>query len=173
MGRYVDGFVIPVADDKVEEYRDMATEACEVWIRHGALEYFEGVGDDLDPDTGEMTVTTFPELADASPDETVVFAFIVYESREHRDEVNEKVMADPSMNPEDGFGPMPFDVERMATGGFSALVDREETTGAVEGPSDDDRCRSTWSAWRLVGSAHSSIRRSDHGRRRAASDDDR
>lgn len=126
MGRYVDGFVIPVADDKVEEYREMAADACEIWIEHGALEYFEGVGDDLDPDTGEMTVRTFPEMAGAGDDETVVFAFIVYESREHRDEVNEKVMSDPSMNPEDGFGPMPFEMERMAVGGFEALVDSEE-----------------------------------------------
>lgn len=110
----------------MEEYREMADEAGKVWMKHGALEYFECVGDDLDPDMedmGDVTLLTFPDLVKTRPGETVVFAFIVFESREHRDEVNEKVMAEmkESMGEETE---MPFDVERMAYGGFRSIVDR-------------------------------------------------
>lgn len=123
MERYVDGFVLPVSDENVAEYREMAAEAGKMWIDHGALEYFEGVGDDLDPDLGDETVLTFPELAQTEPDETVVFAFIVYRSKEHRDAVNAEVMAEME-GMEDR--PMPFDVERMAYGGFRSLVSYED-----------------------------------------------
>jgi uncharacterized protein YbaA (DUF1428 family) len=92
MERYVDGFVLPVSNDAVEEYRAMAAEGGKLWIEHGALEYFEGVGDDMDPSTGSdvnpdgdgMSTVSFPELAGTADDETVVFSFIVYESRELR-----------------------------------------------------------------------------------------
>lgn len=123
MERYVDGFVLPVSNENVAEYREMAAEAGKTWIDHGALEYFEGVGDDLDPDLGDETVLTFPELAQTEPDETVVFAFIVYRSKEHRDAVNAEVMAEMEGNEE---RPMPFDVERMAYGGFRSLVSYED-----------------------------------------------
>ncbi|KYH24243.1 hypothetical protein HAPAU_37140 [Halalkalicoccus paucihalophilus] len=132
MQPYVDGFVLPIPNDNVDEYREMAAEAGEMWINHGALEYFEGVGDELNPDMGEETVSTFPEMAKAGPDETVVFAFIVYQSEEHRNEVNAAVMAEME-GPEDVS--MPFDMERMAFGGFRSLVSLsgDERTQHVEG----------------------------------------
>ncbi|WP_336025499.1 DUF1428 domain-containing protein [Halobellus salinisoli] len=127
MERYVDGFVLPVPNEKLDAYREMAAEAGNIWIEHGALEYFEGVEDDMDPDTDGMSVRTFPQLAETGEDESVVFAFVVYESREHRDEVNAKVMDDPAMDPNrsDGETEMPFDAERMAYGGFRSLVSYE------------------------------------------------
>lgn len=125
MERCVDGFVLAVPNDKLDAYREMADEAGRFWVEHGALEYFEGVGDDTNPDTGGGSVRTFPELADAGEDETVVFAFVVYESREHRDEVNARVMDDPAMDPERYAEEMPFDSERMAYGGFRSIVSHE------------------------------------------------
>lgn len=122
MERYVDGFVLPVSNDELDAYRDLAAAAGEVWMKHGALAYFEGVGEDVEPDTGGVPVRTFPALAETAADESVVFAFITFESREHRDEVNAKVMDDPAMDPEEFDGEMPFDPERMAYGGFRSLV---------------------------------------------------
>lgn len=119
MGKYIDGFVLPIAKDKVEEYREMATKAGEVFKDLGALEFYECVGDDLEvPD-----MLSFRTTAGASDDETVIFSWIVYESREHRDEVNEKMMNDPrlkdTMDPEKSL----FDFKRMAYGGFKTLVE--------------------------------------------------
>ncbi|WP_129116292.1 DUF1428 domain-containing protein [Halegenticoccus tardaugens] len=125
MERYVDGFVLPVPTEKLDAYREMADEAGELWIEHGALEYFEGVGDDMEPDMDGMQVRTFPQLAETGDDETVVFSFIVFESREHRDEVNAKVMDDSAMDPEQVAEDMPFDPERMAYGGFRSIVSYE------------------------------------------------
>ncbi|MFC7202693.1 DUF1428 domain-containing protein [Haloferax namakaokahaiae] len=125
MERYVDGFVMPISNEKVDAYREMATEAGELWVKHGALQYFEGVGDDMEPDMGEMSMVTFPQLTETGDDETVVFSFIVFESREHRDEVNAKVMEDPAMDPENYEEEMPFDMERMAYGGFKSIVSYE------------------------------------------------
>ena len=124
MERYVDGFVLPVPKANIDAYREMAAEAGSSWIEHGALEYFEGVGEDMNPEMEEMTARTFPELAETADDETVVFAFIVFESREHRDEVNASVMEDMEMDPE-AYDEMPFDPERMAYGGFRSLVSYE------------------------------------------------
>ncbi|WP_227356594.1 DUF1428 domain-containing protein [Haladaptatus salinisoli] len=126
MGRYVDGFVIPIPNDKLEAYREIADEAGELWIKHGALEYFEGVGDDMEPDMGDMQVRTFPQLAEVGDDETVAFSFIVFESHEHRDEVNAKVMEDPAMDSDNFDEEMPFDSERMAYGGFRSIVSQEK-----------------------------------------------
>lgn len=126
MERYIDGFVLPVKHDNLESYRDMASDAGKLWIKHGALEYFECTGDDVDPDMEGVKIQTFPELVDTAPDETVVFSFIVYESREHRDNVNAKVMDDPEMDPENFEGEMPFDMERMAMGGFRSIVAYED-----------------------------------------------
>ncbi|MFC4552794.1 MULTISPECIES: DUF1428 domain-containing protein [Halorussus] len=126
MEQYVDGFVFPVPNENLDAYREMADEAGKLWIEHGALEYFEGVGDDMEPDMGGMPVRTFPELAEAGDDESVVFSFIVFESREHRDEVNAKVMDDPAMDPEQFADDMPFDTERMAYGGFRSIVSYED-----------------------------------------------
>ena len=107
MERYVDGFVIPIPNERVDAYREMAREAGKLWIEYGALEYFEGIGDDMEPDTGGMPMTIFPELSQTEDFEMVVFSFIVFESREHRDEVNGKVMEDSSMDPENFEEEMP------------------------------------------------------------------
>jgi len=123
--KYVDGFVIPVLTSKLPAYRQMARMGARVWKKHGALAYFECVGDDLDPKMYPNFVgVKFPRIAKAGPDETVVISFIVYKSRDHRDRVNAKVMADPVMNdPKYKDKPMPFDVKRMAYGGFKVLVE--------------------------------------------------
>ncbi len=118
MGRYIDGFVIPVPKDRIEDYRRMAEKAALVWKEYGALDYWECVGDDL----GGPGMVSFPQLAQAGPDETVVFAWVVFESREHRDRANEKIMADPRLSGlMDPDRPI-FDSRRMAYGGFRELV---------------------------------------------------
>jgi uncharacterized protein YbaA (DUF1428 family) len=118
MSHYVDGFVIPLPADKLEEYTRIAEQACCIWMEHGALEYRECIGEDL---TAKEMVP-FPELAGAKEGETVAFSWIVYRSREHRDEVNAKVMADPRIREMMGDS-MPFDCKRMAYGGFKTIVE--------------------------------------------------
>ena len=123
---YVDGFVIVIPTKNVPEYKKMAEEGCKTWMKYGALDYKECIGDDLTPNMGpEMQdPLTFPKLTNASPDETVVFSYIVFKSRAHRDEVNAKVMADPAMSPEAMKDkPMPFDMKRLSYGGFEAIVE--------------------------------------------------
>ena len=114
---YVDGFVVPVPRARLGEYRELAAKAAEVWREYGALEYRECVADDVKP--GE--VTSFPDSVKLEPDETVVFAWIVYESRAQRDQINAKVMNDPRLA---GIDPtkLPFDDKRMIFGGFESLV---------------------------------------------------
>jgi uncharacterized protein YbaA (DUF1428 family) len=119
MSHYIDGFVLPLPKDKIDQYRAIAEKACKVWIEHGALEYRECVGDDL----AITDMLSFTKIADAQPEETVVFAWIMYQSREHRDEVNAKVMADPRMNEMCGDGVVPFDCKRMAYSGFKTIVE--------------------------------------------------
>jgi uncharacterized protein YbaA (DUF1428 family) len=116
---YVDGFVLPVPKKNLEAYRQLASKAGDVWREHGALEYREWIAEDVKP--GE--VTSFPQSVQLKPDETVVFAWIVYESRAHRDQVNEKAMSDPRLNAMDPSS-MPFDAKRMIFGGFETLVER-------------------------------------------------
>ena len=118
MPRYVDGFVIPMPKKNLDEYRRMARKAGKIWKELGALEYRECAGEDLDIKMG----VPFPKLAGTGRGETVVFSWIVYKSRAHRDRVNAKVMADPRIVKMVG-KPMPFDVKRMAYGGFQVLVD--------------------------------------------------
>ncbi|MES2661128.1 MAG: DUF1428 domain-containing protein [Verrucomicrobiota bacterium] len=118
MSTYVDGFVIPIPKDKIEEYRKVAEQAGAVWREHGALDYYECIGDDME--TNDMV--SFPQLANAGPDETVAFSWIVYKSREHRDEVNAKVMADPRLSEMMSEPNQIFDCKRMAYGGFNVLV---------------------------------------------------
>jgi uncharacterized protein YbaA (DUF1428 family) len=117
--KYIDGFVLAVPKKKIEAYTRLAKEACKVWLDHGALDYRECVGEDFQVKCG----LPFPKLARAKKDETVVFAYIVYKSRAHRDKVNARVMKDPRLakmcDPKD----MPFDPERMSYGGFTVLVD--------------------------------------------------
>lgn len=118
---YVDGFVLVVHKDKVDEYRKMAELGGRLWIEHGALDFKECMADDVQ--TSGLK-TTFPGLMAAGPDETVFFSFITHESRAARDATNAKVMADPRLcMPEGG---MPFDIERMAWGGFTPLVDMQQ-----------------------------------------------
>jgi uncharacterized protein YbaA (DUF1428 family) len=117
--RYVDGFVIPVPKKNLKAYVKMAQEAGKVWKEHGAVEYFECAGDDLDSKFG----LPFPKLAKLKRGETVVFSFIVYKSRKHRDSVNAKVMKDERMNEMLKNKKMPFDDKRMTYGGFEVLVD--------------------------------------------------
>ena len=115
---YIDGFVVPVPIANLTAYRRMANTAGKVWREHGALEYVECVADDVKP--GKYT--SFPQSVKLKRGETVVFAWIVYKSRKHRDSVNAKVMKDPRlaamMNPR----ALPFDGKRMFWGGFKSMV---------------------------------------------------
>ncbi len=121
MARYVDGGVLPVPKKNVEAYRQMAQKVGKVWRKYGALEYLECVGDDLNP---KWAGIRFPRTVRAKPNETVIFSFIVFKSRAHRDRVHAKVMKDPFMNdPAHKDQPMPFDMKRMVYGGFKVLVD--------------------------------------------------
>ena len=117
MEKYVDGFVLPVPKENLEKYREMARKAGEIWKEHGALEFYECVGDDLE--IPEML--SFRTVAGAKEDETVMFSWIMYESREQRDKVNELVMNDPRLK-EDMDCNNVFDFKRMAYGGFKPLV---------------------------------------------------
>ena len=116
--RYVDGFVLPVPKRKLRAYRRMAQKAGKIWREHGALEFRECVADDVKP--GKWT--SFPQSVKLKAGETVVFAYIVFKSRAHRDRVNAKVMKDPRladmMDPKN----MPFDGKRMFWGGFKTIV---------------------------------------------------
>jgi uncharacterized protein YbaA (DUF1428 family) len=117
--KYVDGFVLPVPKKNLKTYISMARKAGKIWREHGALDYKECVGDDLNVKMG----VPFPRQMKVKPGETVVFSFVVYKSRVHRDRVNAKVMKDPRIanmcDPND----MPFDVKRMVYGGFKTLVE--------------------------------------------------
>jgi len=119
MAHYIDGFVVPVPKKKIAAYVRIAKQASKIWKQHGALEYKECVGDDLNI----KFCLPFPKGMETKPGETVVFAFIIYKSRKHRDQVNAKVMKDPRIatmcDPKD----MPFDCARMMYGGFKAVVE--------------------------------------------------
>lgn len=117
MARYVDGFIIPVKKKDVKGYKKMATIGCKVWMEHGALDYYECVGDNLESPFG----ISFSKLCKLKPDETVIFAFIIYKSKAHAARVNKKVQSDPRMKPEN-FTSMPFDMKRFTVGKFETLV---------------------------------------------------
>ena len=119
MPRYVDGFLIPIPKKNLPAYRKIAQLAGKVWREHGALEYLECVGDDFDVKCG----LPVPRRVEAKRGETVLFSWIVYKSRAHRDRVNAKVMKDPRITAMMDDKKMPFDPERMSYGGFTALVD--------------------------------------------------
>jgi uncharacterized protein YbaA (DUF1428 family) len=116
---YVDGFLLVVPKKNLPAYRRMAQMAGKIWKEHGALEFRECAGDDLNVKMG----VPFPKIAKVKPGETVVFSWIVYKSKQHRDRVNAKVMADPRLTESMEGKKMPFDVKRMAYGGFKVLVD--------------------------------------------------
>ncbi len=113
---YVDGFVLAVKKDRLDAYKAITDLAGSVWMEHGALSYVECVADDTP--YGELT--SFPRAVMATDDEVVIFSWITYESRQKRDEVNAKVMADPRMQPDPAT--MPFDGKRMIYGGFTELT---------------------------------------------------
>jgi uncharacterized protein YbaA (DUF1428 family) len=116
---YVDGFVVPVPKNKLDAYRKMARMASKVWKEYGALDYKECVADDVK--VGKQT--SFPQSVKLKSGETIVFAYIVYKSRAHRDSVNKKVMSDPRlMKMCDPKNP-PFDMKRMFWGGFKTIVE--------------------------------------------------
>lgn len=117
MSVYVDGFVVPVPKDKLADYRRMARKFDALWIRHGALEVHECAADDVK--SGKLT--SFPQAVKLEPDELVIFSWIVFKSRRHRDAVNKKVMADPLMADMEHKA-MPFDGKRMFWGGFKEIV---------------------------------------------------
>jgi uncharacterized protein YbaA (DUF1428 family) len=119
MPRYVDGFVLPVPKRNLQAYRRMAQKAGRIWREHGALEYRECVGDDLNV---KMAVP-FPRSMKLKRGETVVFSWIVFKSRAQRDSVNAKVMNDPRIAKMMDLKSMPFDCKRMVYGGFKILVD--------------------------------------------------
>ena len=125
MSKYVDGFVLVIPNNKTEEYRKMAEEGRDSWMRHGALGYYECRGDDLKPqEMGDEKTRSFTETAGAKSDETVWFSFIIFKSKEHRDEVNAKVMAEMSEQMKDGKDmQMPFEMKRMSYGGFQVEVE--------------------------------------------------
>jgi uncharacterized protein YbaA (DUF1428 family) len=117
MARYVDGYLLPVPKKNLASYRKMSAKAGRIWMEHGALEYRECAGDDLRVKWG----TTFPRRLEATARETVIFSWVVFKSRAHRDRVNKKVMNDPrlaNMDPK----AMPFDLNRMSFGGFTSIV---------------------------------------------------
>lgn len=116
---YVDGFVLPLPKANLASYREIAAKCGAIWREHGALEYRECIAEDVKP--GKLT--SFPQSVNLEDGETVVFAWIVYQSRVHRDEVNDKVMKDPRMADMMQAGSMPFDGKRMIYGGFEMFVD--------------------------------------------------
>jgi uncharacterized protein YbaA (DUF1428 family) len=117
--RYVDGFVLPVPKKNLPAYRRIARKAGKIWREHGALEYRECVGEDMDVKFG----LPFPKAAGTKPGEVVVFAWIGFRSRAHRDRVNARVMMDPRIGQMADVKSMPFDCARMVYGGFSVMVD--------------------------------------------------
>ena len=130
MAQYIDGFAFPIPRGRVDQYKRVAEAVAEIWREHGALDYLEYVGDDMHREG----TRSFNDLVAATEDEVVVFGWVVFDSREARDLVNEKVEADPRMadliaplmNPSDPV----FDSERMAYGGFQSLVRSSNTNAA-------------------------------------------
>jgi uncharacterized protein YbaA (DUF1428 family) len=117
---YVDAFLLPVKKSRLAEYKKMAQIGAKVWKKHGALQYVECVGEDMH---SPMTKYPFPRTLKLKPDEVVVISWIAFKSKAHRNAVNKKVMADPAMNnPKYNEKNMPFDMKRMAYGGFKPLV---------------------------------------------------
>ena len=119
MSHYVDGFVVPVPTANLDAYRKIARRAGKVWLEHGALQYWECVGDDVKPGK----VTSFPQSVQLKDGETVVFSWIVYKTRKQRDIVNAKVMKDPRLADMMDPKAMPFDGMRMFFGGFKTIVE--------------------------------------------------
>jgi uncharacterized protein YbaA (DUF1428 family) len=116
---YVDGFVVPVPSKKLAAYKTLSKKAGKVWREHGALEYVECVADDVKPGK----TTSFPQSVKLKKGEAVVFSYIVYKSRAHRDKVLAKVMKDPRLADMMDPKKMPFDAKRMIYGGFKTMLE--------------------------------------------------
>lgn len=117
-GTYVDGFVITMPKNSTAKYKKIATEACDVWKKFGALDYKECIIDDAKP---QYVTLTFPKLTKAKPSEAVWFSFITYKSKKHRDEVNKKVMAFFDKKYGNNMD-MPFDFKKFSYAGFKVVV---------------------------------------------------
>lgn len=126
MSKYVDGFVLVVPKGKSEDYKKMAQEGRDSWMKHGALEYFECRQDDLTQQSdGTDKTRSFSDMANAGDSEEVWFSFVIFKSKEHRDEVNKKVMVDMQAAYEENSAfVMPFEMSKMAYGGFKVEVER-------------------------------------------------
>lgn len=116
MSQYVDCYIIPIKNKNLKAYVKMAKLGCKLWIEHGALDYYECIGDDLNVKWG----LPFPKLCNLKKDETLIFAYVIFKSKKHRNSVNTKVHSDPRMKM-DGVQ-MPFDMKRFTIGGFKTLV---------------------------------------------------
>lgn len=125
MAKYVDGFILIVPKDKVEDYKKMAEMGRDSWMKHGALQYFECRGDDLKQnEMGDQKSRAFTEMADAKSNESVWFSFIIFKDKAHRDEVNAKVMAEMNESAKEFQDmQMPVDMTKMAYGGFKVEVE--------------------------------------------------
>jgi uncharacterized protein YbaA (DUF1428 family) len=126
---YVDGFLLPVPTKNLAAYRKMSQQAGEVWMEHGALDYKECTGDDLEVEgmTASFATTSFPKIMKLKPGHTLVFSWIVYASKAERTRILKKVMADPRLNAP---GKMPFDPKQMLFGGFDVIVDMAPNAAA-------------------------------------------
>ena len=118
MSHYIDGFAFPIANDRLDDYRSLAEAVAEIWKEHGALAYYEYTGDDMTLDG----TRSFVDVLSASENETIVFGWVVFVSREARDLANEKVSTDPRMEQLVTSVDSGFDPERMAYGGFKPLI---------------------------------------------------
>lgn len=116
---YIDGYVLPLPKKNKAAYKKIATEAGKIWMKHGALRYVECIGDDLNL---KWSTLKFMKMAKAKKGETVLFSFIIYKNRKHRDSVNSKVMKEMQEKYDEDMS-VPFDMKRIGTGGFEALVD--------------------------------------------------
>lgn len=119
---YIDGFVLVVPRNRVAEYRKLAQDSGRLWMKHGALDFKECMLDDAKP---QFVTFTFPKMAKVKKGDTVWFSYIVYKSKKHRDKVNAKVWKDPSMKFDD-LEKMPYDIKRMAFGGFKTIVEERK-----------------------------------------------
>lgn len=127
MTQYIDGFVFPISKDRIDDYKQVAEAVAAIYKEHGALDYLEFIGDDMNREG----TRPFPDLVQAAKDEVIVFGWVIFDSREARDLVNQKVEADPRMadliaplvDPTD----MVFDPNRMAYGGFKPFINTSET----------------------------------------------
>ena len=134
MSKYVDGFVMIIPKDKEEDYKKMAEEGRDTWMKHGALQYFECRGADLETqEMGGDKARTFPEMSGAKEDENVWFSFVVYESKEQRDAITEKVHAEMGEKYEEYKDfVVPFDPNRMSQVVFSVEVEGSANFNVLE-----------------------------------------